>query len=153
MKRMALILMLVLLAVPASAESLPYTIRIYNTTAEKVEVVPLQLYTKRVLPNEWIVSTSPEEALKAGAVAVKMYGWYHNINPKRPDFSAHLLDSAADQTYNHYYDTLPSVYKAKVDDAVESTWLVGMKRDGEIFAPEYWGWEGKGLSHGELSQH
>ncbi|RSN79036.1 MAG: hypothetical protein DSO07_12275 [Thermoproteota archaeon] len=117
---------------------LPFTIRIYRTGSGTLEIVPFETYVKRVLPNEWIISQSPLEALKAGAVAIKMYGWYYIINPKRYDARAHLYDDSRDQVYSYYYDSLPSVYKSMVDEATESTWLIGIMRNGEIFPPEYW---------------
>lgn len=45
-----------------------------------VQSVPFDLYCKDVLPNEWVPSWRPE-ALKAGAMAVKMFAWYHHLHP------------------------------------------------------------------------
>src|SRR3990172_12989059 len=52
--------------------SLPYTL----------QVVDFKDYVKHVLPNEWI-SSWPREALRAGAMAAKMYAWtYISIGGK-----------------------------------------------------------------------
>lgn len=45
-----------------------------------VEAIPFLTYCEDVLPNEWFPSWSPE-ALKAGAMAIKMFSWYHHIHP------------------------------------------------------------------------
>ncbi|WCK53970.1 SpoIID/LytB domain-containing protein [Aneurinibacillus sp. Ricciae_BoGa-3] len=45
-----------------------------------VEEVPTETYLRNVLPNEWLPSWEPE-ALKAGAIAIKMFAWYHHLNP------------------------------------------------------------------------
>ena len=45
-----------------------------------VQTVPFETYCKDVLPNEWMPSWSPE-SLKAGAMAVKMFAWYHHLHP------------------------------------------------------------------------
>lgn len=45
-----------------------------------VQTVPFEEYCKDVLPNEWMPSWSPE-SLKAGAMAVKMFAWYHHLHP------------------------------------------------------------------------
>ncbi|WP_434656163.1 SpoIID/LytB domain-containing protein [Thermoanaerobacterium thermosaccharolyticum] len=55
-------------------------------------------YVKNVLPNEWY-STWPSESLKAGAMAVKMYGWYHVYHPKWPSLNADVKDTTADQVF------------------------------------------------------
>ncbi|RIV28722.1 hypothetical protein D2Q93_01625 [Alicyclobacillaceae bacterium I2511] len=45
-----------------------------------VQTVPFEEYCKDVLPNEWMPSWS-SESLKAGAIAVKMFSWYHHLHP------------------------------------------------------------------------
>ncbi len=74
-----------------------------------VEVVPFKDYVKGVLPNEWF-RTWEEEALKAGAVAVKMYGW--SINNSQ----GFLWDC----TWNQVYDPLDRT--PETDQAVDDTW-------------------------------
>jgi hypothetical protein len=43
------------------------------------------------LPREWTY-TWPTESLKAGAMCVKMFGWYYVYNPKFPQYNAALTD-------------------------------------------------------------
>ena len=63
----------------SSQSTPPSTIRVRrhnsNGTATGVATVPFVQYVENVLPHEWIASWNAE-ALKAGAVAVKSYGWY-----------------------------------------------------------------------------
>ncbi len=65
----------------------------YTTT------VPFNTYTQNVLPNEWIASWNMN-ALEAGALAVKMYGWYHeDYQWKFPQYNAALDNSTRSQVY------------------------------------------------------
>lgn len=45
-----------------------------------VQTVPFNQYCEDVLPNEWIPAWNVE-SLKAGAMAVKMFAWYHHLHP------------------------------------------------------------------------
>ena len=45
-----------------------------------VQTIGFQQYCTDVLPNEWIPSWDPQ-ALEAGAMAVKMFAWYHTLHP------------------------------------------------------------------------
>lgn len=45
-----------------------------------VQTVPFRQYCQDVLPNEWVPSWRPE-SLKSGAIAVKMFAWYHHLHP------------------------------------------------------------------------
>ncbi len=121
-----------------SSGTIPFTIRIHQMNIGEVEIVPFKLYTRRVLPNEWPISKSPIEALKAGAVAIKSYGWYYNTYPKRFFSLAHLNNTASDQVYDHDYDFLPLKYKNMIDGVVEESWLVGLKKNNVVFKAEYW---------------
>lgn len=55
-------------------------------------------YLQNVLPVEWVCAW-PAESLKAGAIAVKMYGWYHTMNPKYPANGADVDNSTNSQVY------------------------------------------------------
>jgi hypothetical protein len=114
-----------------SIPDLPFTIRIYRTklSPTKTEIIPFETYVKRVWNDEW-QGLWPDSCLDAGAVAVKMYGWWHIGKPKRSSSEAHLNDLPTDQDYDE--DTYPST-----NASVERTWEVGITRDGEFFMPEY----------------
>ncbi len=45
-----------------------------------VRTVNFDQYCRNVLPNEWFPTWRPA-ALEAGAIAVKMFAWYHHIHP------------------------------------------------------------------------
>jgi peptidoglycan hydrolase-like amidase len=95
-------------------------------------------YTKNVLPNEW---SPPDnfnmEALKAGAMAVKTFGWHKVVNPKYRGRTGsdgrtfHVRDTTCDQVY------LPNSAVARSNSAVDETWLWIMTRDGKIFESQY----------------
>jgi hypothetical protein len=116
----------------ASAESLtiPSTIRVFITETGEIEEVDFKDYVKNVLPNEWIASWDME-ALKAGAMAVKTYGWYWTINQKYPGQGYDVRDNESDQIYK------PGSSHPRTDQAVDDTWNWIMTRDGEIFQAQY----------------
>jgi CSLREA domain-containing protein len=126
---------------PMSHPVPPTTIKIKRLSQGRVDPVDFRLYTKRVLPNEWIISGWPGEALKAGAEAIKMYAWYHidqgGHPAARPD--ADICDTASCQVYNETeYANLSSSDKQAVEAAVDNTWNLAMLKDGVRFLPEYW---------------
>jgi hypothetical protein len=53
----------------------PATVRVDNVGTGTIQTYNFQYYVENVLPDEWIASW-PDEALEAGAIAVKEYGWY-----------------------------------------------------------------------------
>lgn len=64
-----------------------------------VKVVPFDDYVTNSLPNEWVPSWQ-QEALQAGAMAVKMFAWYHVLNPTTLDGWEFDLDNTTNfQTY------------------------------------------------------
>jgi len=121
--------------------TLPATIRVMvfgppygcdqGKTGGEIQEIDFKDYVSHVLPNEWIYAW-PGESLRAGAMAVKMYGWYWILYPGTWD----VRDDACDQVYN------PAVEYASTNAAVEHTWNWGMTRSGGVFLPHYsdWGW-------------
>lgn len=64
-----------------------------------VKVIDFLDYCKHVLPNEWD-EDAPEEALKAGAMAVKLYAWYKvAVTPSAQIGEADVYDSTRDQKF------------------------------------------------------
>jgi Leucine-rich repeat (LRR) protein/uncharacterized protein YraI len=114
----------------ASSSSLPSTIRVLRLSTGTVDTVDFKLYTKRVLPQEWIASW-PSESLKAGAMAVKTYAWYWIEQGGRHPPDADVCDGTHCQVYNE------QTYSA-TNDAVEATWLRAMKQSGALFNAQYW---------------
>jgi hypothetical protein len=99
-------------------------------------------YVQNVLPNEWI-KTWPQESLRAGAMAVKMYAWYYvSIGGKYED--ADVYDSTCDQVY------VPGVAYASTNRAIDFTWDWRLTdEDGLVptfYRDWYWRCEDAGLS-------
>lgn len=64
-----------------------------------VKTVNFDEYQRDVLPNEWLPSWNLE-SLKAGAVAVKMFAWYHTLYPTVADGFRYEVDNSVNfQTY------------------------------------------------------
>ncbi|HEY3363851.1 MAG TPA: SpoIID/LytB domain-containing protein [Symbiobacteriaceae bacterium] len=64
-----------------------------------VKTVSFDDYTRNSLPNEWVPSWN-QEALQAGAMAIKMFAWYHTLNPTRLDGWEFDVDNTTNfQTY------------------------------------------------------
>lgn len=92
-------------ATTASSYTVPQNINIYLTnptnyqfylySGPTTQTMNFHFYTRNVLPNEWIASW-PTNSLEAGAITVKMFAWYHIINPKFPEYNAALTDRASD---------------------------------------------------------
>lgn len=71
------------------------------------------------------------EALKAGAVAILMYGWYYARQPARQDYD--LDNSRNAQVY------MPGKASQKHVDAVKAVWgtIMVRPRSGAIFPPQH----------------
>lgn len=79
-----------------------------------LRVVDFKDYVRHVLPNEWGASW-PVESLRAGAMAVKMYGWRMiALGGKWSD--ADVWDSTCDQVYN------PNFERESTNQAVDAIW-------------------------------
>lgn len=66
-----------------------------------VQTVPFDEYCKDVLPNEWMPSWNTE-SLKAGAMAVKMFAWYHHLHPVTIDGFTFDVDNTTNfQTFRY----------------------------------------------------
>jgi peptidoglycan hydrolase-like amidase len=64
-----------------------------------VKEVPFDTYVLNSLPNEWMPSWD-QEALQAGAMAVKMFAWYKALNPTQLDGWEFDVDNTTNfQTY------------------------------------------------------
>jgi hypothetical protein len=117
----------------------PTAIRVLRTTgpaAGTVQVVPFQQYVNVVMAAEWGPS-DPSEALKAGAVAVKQYAWYHAMywrGGTAPDGTCYdVVDSSVDQVYAPETETPSSTEIA----AVQATWGETLLKSGAFFATHY----------------
>lgn len=93
--------------IPSGYPDEPSTIRIYHlrssSDANYHEITTSSFdvsYVEDVLGNEWLNSWNTN-ALQAGALAVKEYGWNSILHPKTPakTYGADVVDSTADQVY------------------------------------------------------
>ncbi|PWI57792.1 SpoIID/LytB domain-containing protein [Sulfoacidibacillus thermotolerans] len=81
-----------------------------------VQTVGFQEYCSDVLPNEWFSNWKPE-ALKAGAMAVKMFGWYHVLHPVTIDGFTFDVDNTTNfQEYKYMSG------RFETDQAVRNIW-------------------------------
>jgi hypothetical protein len=133
-----------------STLTLPTTIRVamtgdpscVPTATYTVEVVDFKTYVEHVLPNEWLYYWR-DEALRAGAMAVKMYAWYWIDRGGKLD-DADVYDSTCDQWYDPENPTRQST-----NQAINYTWdwrLLG--GSGQLFQPYHKANESYGCSPG-----
>ncbi|MEV5570595.1 peptidase inhibitor family I36 protein [Spirillospora sp. NPDC052269] len=111
----------------------PSSILVYRVSQRRVERVDFKTYVKNVLPNEWMAGW-PRESLKAGAMAVKSYGWYWAMHSSRKTpwkqcFDVYDTDSS--QVYH------PGSATSSTNAAVDATWSTRMTRSGSIFQAQY----------------
>ncbi|MBT2207771.1 MULTISPECIES: SpoIID/LytB domain-containing protein [Actinomadura] len=116
-----------------SNSELPSTILVYRVSLNRVERVAFKTYVQNVLPNEWVTSW-PAESLKAGAMAVKSYGWYWALHSTRKTSGGQCFD-VYDTTSSQVYK--PGSAKASTNAAVDATWGTRMTRDGKILQAHY----------------
>lgn len=108
--------------------SYPTSIRVQMSSGV-IETVNFDDYMKNVLPNEWMGSWK-SESLKAGALCVKMVGWYCKISPV--DSSKGFDLSTVVQKY------VPNTAQATTNSAIDSLYEYGMANSsGYLFFPEY----------------
>ncbi|NUR83095.1 MAG: hypothetical protein HOY71_03300 [Nonomuraea sp.] len=112
---------------------LPTTILVYRKSLNRVERVDFRTYVKNVLPNEWVASW-PAESLRAGAVAVKNFGWYWAMHSNRKTSGGQCFD-VYDHTASQMYK--PGSATAVTNAAVDATWGVRLTRNGKIFRAQY----------------
>jgi peptidoglycan hydrolase-like amidase len=97
-----------------------------------VQTVPFQQYIEDVLPNEWIPSWNTE-ALKAGAIAIKMFAWYHHLHPVTIDGQTFDVDNTVNFQSFRYWSRQTETTQAV--RAVQQEFYV--KPDGGIIELNY----------------
>jgi len=89
-------------------------------------------YIRDALPNEWFPSWHPN-SLQAGALAVKMFGWYHTLHPTTLDGFTFDVDNTTNfQMYDPGHRSVDS--EAAVDAALP---LAFVEPDGRIVDINY----------------
>jgi peptidoglycan hydrolase-like amidase len=110
----------------------PKTILVYRTRLHRVDRVSLKYYVKNVLPREWVPSWK-SESLKAGAMAVKSFAWWHTLHSTFRN-SAGCFD-VYDDTRSQVY--IPGSATARTNAAVDATWNKRITRGGKIMKTQY----------------
>jgi peptidoglycan hydrolase-like amidase len=117
----------------------PSTIRVavraYNNPVGPilyVQTLGFEEYCEDVLPNEWMSSWNTE-ALKAGAIAVKMFAWYKTLHPTTESGFTYDVDNTTNFQEFKYLSGRP-----ETDQAVRQTWnMVYVPSDGTIKELDY----------------
>lgn len=113
----------------------PPTIRVFRAARGAVETVDFRVYAKNVVSREWIGSWTTE-SMRSGAVAVKMYAWYHVLhwrgltNAQGECFD--VYDDTRDQVYNPAHPTWTSAAAA-----VDATWSTRALKNGSVYPTYY----------------
>lgn len=110
-------------------------IRAYNNPVGPilyVQTLGFQEYCEDVLPNEWFPSWNVE-SLKAGAIAVKMFAWYHTLHPVTTDGFTYDVDNTDNFQQFKYLSGHPVT-----NQAIQETWnTVFVPPGGEIKQLDY----------------
>ena len=141
---------------PCASTSLtsPAIVTVYFTKSENKTYhgnvradINFTTYLKRVIPNEWIVSyySSYPAYLRAGAMASKMYAWYHVVHPKwnYSPYYADLKDNSSDQNYlATSYSALSSTYQSYVNSTLSTIGTTAMTKssassNSSLFESQY----------------
>lgn len=94
--------------------------------------LPFETYIRNVLPNEWLPSWD-KEALQAGAMAIKMFAWYHVLNPITMDGQKFNVDNTVNFQVFREGTAMPRTNAAF--DAIGN--LAYVKQNDEIFELNY----------------
>ncbi len=113
----------------------PPTIRVFRHLTGAVETVDFKVYAKNVLSREWL-SWWTTESLRSGAVAVKMYAWYHVLHWRGLTNTAGECFDVYDSTTDQVYDPTRLTYASSAK-AVDDTWATRALRNGLIYPTYY----------------
>ncbi|MCF8567307.1 SpoIID/LytB domain-containing protein [Alicyclobacillus tolerans] len=119
--------------------SYPSTIRVavraYNNPVGPilyVQTLGFQEYCEDVLPNEWMPGWD-SQSLQAGAIAVKMFAWYHTLHPTTESGFTYDVDNTTNFQEFKYLSGRPETNRA-----VQETWnMVYVPSDGTIKELDY----------------
>lgn len=108
----------------------PPSIRVLRTlgpAAGTVQEVPFRSYVETVFGAEW-QGFYHIEALKAGAIAVKQYGWYYTIVYRGGESAAGECYDVEDDTTDQYYQPELRTPVEKHFRALDATWGVTLRK-------------------------
>jgi Stage II sporulation protein/FG-GAP-like repeat len=113
----------------------PTSIRVYRTATHRTVTVPFKRYVRTVMASEWGYN-HPRAALRAGAVAIKQFGWYYAMHWRGGrDAAGHcydVVDTTRDQVYNPARRIYP-VYTSVVNE----TWNWTLRKGSRFFLTGY----------------
>jgi hypothetical protein len=113
----------------------PAYIRVLRHKTGRVDRVPIKQYVLVVLGREW-PSYLPQQAINAGAVAVKQYAWYHALLGGRMTRSGQCFD-VTDGTGDQLYTPSRSRVNQDHYTAINETWGVRLTKSGSLFMTGY----------------
>jgi parallel beta-helix repeat protein len=127
---------------PRSVSGYPEIIKVLRTATGEVEEVNFKDYVKNVLPNEWAACWDWDiEALKAGAMAVRTYGWYWITHEKYPASDPYydVRDDEQDQVYDPHWQEkfILATSEERYSEAIDDTWKWVMTRNNQVFESQY----------------
>ncbi len=117
-----------------SASTPPSSIRVFRSGSGRIDTVNFGYYVRTVVAYEWGSSSLPFELVRAGAQAVKQYGWYHALRQRTTADGRcyHVTDSTSDQHFNPRY-----VATERHKRAVSSIWSWRVLRSGQFVMTPY----------------
>lgn len=117
-----------------STSSPPASIRVLRTATGRIATVDFRRYVHTVVAYEWGSSYLPYELVRAGAQAVKQYGWYYALRQRWTSDGRcyHVTDSTSDQRYKASYSATDRQRRA-----VASIWAWRVLRNGQFVMTGY----------------
>jgi hypothetical protein len=117
-----------------SSSTPPSSIRVLRRATGRIDTVDFRNYVHTVVAYEWGSSYLPYELVRAGAQAVKQYGWYYALRQRSTSDGRcyHVGDSTSDQRYNPSYSATDRQRRA-----VASIWPWRVLRSGQLIMTGY----------------
>ncbi|MDP8904385.1 MAG: hypothetical protein M3N29_03570 [Chloroflexota bacterium] len=117
-----------------SSSTPPSSIRVLRAATGRIDAVNFGYYVRVVVAYEWGSSYLPFALLRAGAQAVKQYGWFHALRQRWTSDGRcyHVTDSTSDQHFNPKYSPTDRQKRA-----VSSIWSWRVLRDGQLIMTSY----------------
>jgi hypothetical protein len=113
----------------------PPSIRVYRTALGHTVAVDFKRYVRTVMAGEW-GPTHPRASLRAGAVAIKQYGWYFAMHWRGGRDPGGRCFDVVDSTRDQVYD--PSRYVYAIHAAVvDETWNWTLRKGSTFFMTGY----------------
>jgi hypothetical protein len=113
----------------------PDYIRVLRHRTGRIDRVPFKRYVLVVLGREW-PGYLPQQAINAGAVAVKQYAWYHAVLGGRATRSGQCFD-VTDGTGDQLYTPNRTRIRQDHYTALAATWGTRLDKSGSLFMTGY----------------